>query len=220
MEKLGIIEKETMPTDWVNSLVIVHKANGKLCIRIDLRDLNKATKRQHVQLPSVEELFAQMSGVRYLVHWICLMHTGTLRLMKKVVNSSLLLHLLEGINIFDFLLGFIPLQRFVSNKSITLLRVLRKYPISGMILVIIWGKTREELHQSLKEVLQRVQISGMKLNLSKCKFEATEMSYLGHKVSETGIRPDANKLAAIVEMPELTNKTELQRFLGMIKYLG
>ena len=65
MEKLDIIEKVSEPTDWVNSLVIVSKPNGKLRICIDPRDLNRAIKRQHFQLPSAEDLFAQMSGAKY-----------------------------------------------------------------------------------------------------------------------------------------------------------
>ena len=65
MEKLDIIEKVSEPTDWVNSLVIVSKLNGKLHICIDPRDLNRAIKRQHFQLPSAEDLFAQMSGSKY-----------------------------------------------------------------------------------------------------------------------------------------------------------
>ena len=73
--------------------------------------------------------------------------------------------------------------------------------------IIVWGNTREELHQSLKEVLHRVQEFEMKLNLSKCKFKATEISYLGYKLSKTGIRSDPNKVAAIVDMPESANKT-------------
>ena len=60
MEKLDIIEKVSEPTDWVNSLVSVIKPNGKLRICIDQRDLNRAIKRQHFQLSSTEDLFAQM----------------------------------------------------------------------------------------------------------------------------------------------------------------
>ena len=65
MEKLDIIEKVSEPTDWVNSLVTVSKPNGKLRICIDPRDLNRAIKRQHFQLPSAGDLFAQMSGAKY-----------------------------------------------------------------------------------------------------------------------------------------------------------
>ena len=48
----------------------------------------------------------------------------------------------------------------------------------------------------------------------------TEITFLGHHISAEGIRPDPRKTEAIVNMPEPTNVKELQRFLGMITYLG
>ena len=65
MEKLDIIEKVSEPTDWLNSLVIVSKPNGKLRICIDPRGLSRAIKCKHFQLPSTEDLFAQMYGAKY-----------------------------------------------------------------------------------------------------------------------------------------------------------
>ena len=50
----------------------------------------------------------------------------------------------------------------------------------------------------LKEVLYRVQKSGMKLNLAKCIFEATEITYLGHILSGDGIRADPKKYLQFV----------------------
>ena len=64
IEKLSIIKKVSEHTDWVNSSVTVSKRNGKLLICVDPRDLNKAIKRQHFQLLSAEDLFAQMSGAK------------------------------------------------------------------------------------------------------------------------------------------------------------
>ena len=46
------------------------------------------------------------------------------------------------------------------------------------------------------------------------------MIFLGHTISEQGIKPDFNKIAAILEMPNPTYVKGLQRFLGMITYLG
>jgi hypothetical protein len=42
MEKNDIIVKQTEPTPWVNSMVIVIKQNNKVRICMDPRDLNKA----------------------------------------------------------------------------------------------------------------------------------------------------------------------------------
>ena len=54
--------------------------------------------------------------------------------------------------------------------------------------------SKEQLHNTLKEVLYRVQKSGMKLNLAKCTLEATEITYLGHILSGDGIRADPKKI--------------------------
>jgi len=65
MVKMDVIEPVHEPTDWVSSLVIVEKPNGKLRICLDPQDLNKAIKRHHYKLPSAEEVFSQMSGAKY-----------------------------------------------------------------------------------------------------------------------------------------------------------
>ena len=55
------------PTDWVSSLVVVKKPNGKLKICIDPKPLNKALKRNHYPLlvdwqwtDTQEEAFAKI----------------------------------------------------------------------------------------------------------------------------------------------------------------
>ena len=50
LEKKGIIQKVTDPTDWISSMGIVSKP-GKLRICLDLRDLNKAIQRPKYQMP-------------------------------------------------------------------------------------------------------------------------------------------------------------------------
>ena len=45
MDETGIIAKVETPTEWVNSLVVVEKANGQLRLCLDPRDLNKVSKR-------------------------------------------------------------------------------------------------------------------------------------------------------------------------------
>ena len=54
MVKQGIIVPVDEPTDWVNSLVVWEKPNGSLRICLDPKDLNKAIKREHYPVPTVE----------------------------------------------------------------------------------------------------------------------------------------------------------------------
>ena len=65
MVNLGIIIPVTEPTEWVNSVVIVEKANGQLRLYLDPRILNQVIRRQHYKLPTAEEVFANMHGAKY-----------------------------------------------------------------------------------------------------------------------------------------------------------
>ena len=54
--KKNIIAPVMDPTDWVSSLVVVEKKNGKLRLCIDPKDLNNNLKRSHFPLPTLDEI--------------------------------------------------------------------------------------------------------------------------------------------------------------------
>ena len=62
MESQGGIKKVTQPTPWVNSMVVNEKRNGDLRICSDPRDLNKAIKREHYQVPTQQEIMGRLAG--------------------------------------------------------------------------------------------------------------------------------------------------------------
>ena len=45
----------------------------------------------------------------------------------------------------------------------------------------------------------------LKLNKEKCVFAQSELKFLGHKFTKSGIEPDGDKVSAILEMPEPTS---------------
>ena len=55
MEKEGHLAKVSQPTDWVNSMVVSSRGE-KIRIYLDPGDLNKAVKREHYPILTVEEL--------------------------------------------------------------------------------------------------------------------------------------------------------------------
>ena len=56
MVRQGIITKQTEPTPWVSSLMYPKKANSKLRICLDPKDLNKAIIRENHKAPTLEEI--------------------------------------------------------------------------------------------------------------------------------------------------------------------
>ena len=65
MEENDVITKITEPTDWVNSLHLVYKPDGSLRVCIDPRNLNRAIRREHLKLPTREEIMTKMSNGKY-----------------------------------------------------------------------------------------------------------------------------------------------------------
>ena len=49
---IRVIAPVNSPTAWINSMVTVPKTNGKLCICLDPRDLNRAGQRAHYPRPT------------------------------------------------------------------------------------------------------------------------------------------------------------------------
>ena len=86
--------------------------------------------------------------------------------------------------------------------------------------VIVFGNAFEETLKRLEIVLKRLGDFGLRLKASKCKLFHTELSYLGHIVSQLGISPDPDKIKALQEwlqhLPK--NASELQIFLGFAGY--
>lgn len=67
--------------------------------------------------------------------------------------------------------------------------------------VIVEGKSLEEHNANLRKVLNRLREAGLKLKPKKCKFAQIVVEYLGHIVSEKGVRTDPKKLQAVRNFP-------------------
>ena len=63
--------------------------------------------------------------------------------------------------------------------------------------LLVWGRDQDEHDTRLHAVLQRVEKAGITLNVEKCELSKSEMAFLGHIISVTGIRPDPKKTEAI-----------------------
>ena len=72
--------------------------------------------------------------------------------------------------------------------------------------------------QHLTTVFQRLQSAGLAINADKCVLGAPEVTFLGHRVSPSGLVPIPAKLDYIRAMQRPTTKVGLQRYLGCINF--
>ena len=62
LEKLDIIEKVDGPTPWVSPIVVVPKDSGEVRICVDMREANRAVKREKHLMPTTDDLIADLDG--------------------------------------------------------------------------------------------------------------------------------------------------------------
>uniref|UniRef100_UPI00398E7B1C troponin I, cardiac muscle-like isoform X3 n=1 Tax=Pristiophorus japonicus TaxID=55135 RepID=UPI00398E7B1C len=86
--------------------------------------------------------------------------------------------------------------------------------------ILVTGRDTAEHLQNLEEVLQQLDRVGLRLKRSKCVLMATEVEFLGRKITADGIQPLSWRLWAIRNAPRPQNVTELRSFLGLLNYFG
>ena len=74
--------------------------------------------------------------------------------------------------------------------------------------ILIHGATEAEHDQRLQVLLRRCEQINLTLNKEKCEFKVKEVTYVGHKLTQDGIKPDEERVKEIKDiwLLQLTRK--------------
>ena len=64
LTKQRIIEQVESPTPWINHLQLVRKSNGAVRLCLDPENLNQALKRNHCQMPDIDDVLPQLAEAK------------------------------------------------------------------------------------------------------------------------------------------------------------
>ena len=218
MQQIGVIEPVEQPTEWVSSMVTIVKPN-KLRICVDPRRLNEAVLREHYPLLTVEEVVSRIPGAKYFSTFDAA--SGFWQIPLDEASSRL--------TTFNTPFGrykFNCLPFGISSAPEVFQRVMHQMfdSIEGCEIImddiLVWGATEEEHDERVVRVLNRAREINLKLKKEKTKIKCTTVDYMGHKITSEGLKPDPEKVQAILQMPTSKDKKDLQRFLGMVQYLA
>ena len=84
--------------------------------------------------------------------------------------------------------------------------------------IIVYSTTAEDHMEHLERIFAALQITDLKIKVSKCEFFKEHVSYLGFLIGETGIRCDRSKVEAINKITTPTSIEEVHQFNGMCLY--
>ncbi|KAL7831312.1 hypothetical protein SRHO_G00308150 [Serrasalmus rhombeus] len=213
----GIIKESRSP--YASPIVLARKKSGQLRMCVDYRTLNRQTIPDQYVVPRIDEVLDCLNGSK----WFSVLDLCSGYYQIPMADED------KEKTAFICPLGFFQFERMpqgVTGAPAIFQRLIeRAVGDMHMLEVIVYlndltvfGKNLEEHEERLLKVLDRLEESGLKLSIDKCQFCRSQVTYVGHIVSEHGIATDPAKIEAVVSWKQPTDLASLQSFLEFCGY--
>ena len=192
----GLIEPSNSP--WTSPIVLCKKKDNTVRFCVDYRKLNHVTRKDPYPLPRIDESLDSLGGA----HFLCRMDLASGYWQLKISDND---KQKTAFATHRGLFQFKCMPFGLANSPATFERLM-EVVLSGFQWerclvylddVIVFGKTLQEQLTNLTTVFTRFREANLKLKPKKCALFEDEVAYLGHIVSEHGIKCDPEKLIAI-----------------------
>lgn len=200
-------------------VLFVKKPNGDLRFCIDYRGLNSITVKNRHSLPLINETLSQLSRAKYFTKLDVISAFNKLRIKEGdewKAAFTCRYGLFEPLVLpFGLCNGPASFQAYINHA---LRGLLDDYSTAFMDDILIFSDDLESHRTQVKTVLQRMREHNLQLDISKCDFETTQVTYLGLIISTQGISMDPKKVACVQEWPTPRSVRDVQCFLGFANF--
>ena len=213
----GIIEPSTGP--WAAPVVIVNRpcTDPRFCV--DYRGVNQVTEKDSYPLPRIDDSLDFLARGQFIT---------TLDLARGywqvavAEESRPKTAFISHVGLFQF--RVLPFG--LCNAPATFQRLMNT-ALAGLIYktcavylddIVVASPTFEQHLKDLEEVLKRLKTAGLSLKLKKCQFCLSELTFLGYRITPSGIKPDEDKIKAVIEFKAPSTVKHVRQFLGLTGY--
>jgi transposase InsO family protein len=213
----GSIRPSTSP--WASPIVLVRKKNGKVRPCVDYRKLNAVTKKDAFPLPRIQDCLDTVEGAKLFSTLDITSAYNQVPVRKEDVPKTAFV---TKYGLYEYT----TMPFGLSNAPATFQRVM-ELALSGLQWVtcliylddiIVFSKSVSEHVERLKSVFQRLREAGLKLKPEKCFLLQKQVTFLGHVVSEDGVKPDPSNIEKVVNWPTPKNVTQVRGILALGNY--
>ena len=225
LEQQGVIEKVVQATDWVSAIVVNKKSNGKIRLCLDPQPLNKALKRCHYPIPTIEDGLPDLANAKVFTNLDCKNGYWQVKLDR---DSSILTTFNTPFGRFKWNrmpFGISPAGEIFQRRLDQAIEGLNGVKtVADDLLIIGNGESVADAVKDhdvkLEALLRRCRERGIKLNEAKISLKKTSMPYIGHLLTADGVKADPSKVEAIANLAKPTDVPGVRRILGMTNYLA
>jgi len=202
-------------------ILFVHKKDGTLRMCVDYRALNKVTVKNGYPLSWINDLFDRLLGAKIFNKIDLCSGYYQIRVAEfKGDEEKTVCHMRYGS--YEFLVMHFGLTNAPTTFCILVNDIFWEWFDDFVVIyiddILIYSSSLKEHVEYLRKVFQRLRENKLYAKLEKCEFGVTEMDFLGHKITQEGLKMDDHKVKAILDWEPLKSVPALKSFSGLASY--
>ena len=214
----GILEESF--SDYLNPLTVVERGDKPPRICIDARRVNQHMVADRTKGSPVREQLQKFHGSQYITSID--LSSAFLQVPLEPASRKWTAFQFLG-RVYQYTcIGF-----GTRNSQAAFIRALEKvfgdpredeYLVTYVDDLLIHSAKFEDHINHLNQVFRKLTEAGFTINAAKCQFCKPEIKFLGHIISDRTVRPDKDRIEAILSYPAPKNQRQLRRFLGICNF--
>lgn len=222
MLRNGIIRHSTSPYSspiWVVPKKLDASGKRKIRVVIDYRKLNEKTIDDKFPIPQIEEILDKLGKSEYFTTLD--LKSGFHQIEMDPLHKSKTAFSTDQGH-FEFTRMPFGLKNAPATFQRAMNNILQDY--IGVICyvylddIIIIGYNLKNHLENVEKILKRLSEFNLKIQLDKCEFLRKETEFLGHVITQDGVKPDPTKINKILDWKLPTTQKEIKQFLGLTGY--
>ena len=216
--KLGIIEPAN--SRFNSPIFVVPKKDGTMRFVLDFRALNARSHDDRYTMKDVSECIGDIGRAGSHIFSTLDLTAGFWQMPLDPKSRPYTAFTIPGLGQFQWTRGAMGLKGCPGS-----FQRLVELAVKGIPNIIVYiddllvhSSSHSEHRKLLAQLFQRLRQVGLKANLKKCEFGATNVSYLGFRLTPEGILPGKDKLQAIRDAKPPKTVTEIRQFLGLCNF--
>ena len=184
---------------FASPILFAAKANDQLRMCVNYRKLNAITRRNSYPIPLIEETLARVIDCKHIFKLDIIAAFNKLRMNPDSEDFTTFIcslgiykyHVLP----FGLTNGPASWQQYMNDM---LFEFINKFCQVYLNDILIYSKNRKNHQKHLKQMFTKLEKAGLQVNIKKCEFFQTEVTFLGVILSIDGLRMNPEKVAVIV----------------------